>query len=400
MKKRRLIKFIAGFVSVLIILFGVYLYLAIKNPKIDLAPSLTQPSLPQAREVSITWPNYGESAIGSPGFGVLSTHNDQKPMPTASVAKIVTALAVLKQHPLAVGEKGPLITISAEDVSNYQKFLAADGSVVPVKEGEQISEYEALQALLLPSANNMADLLARWSFGSVENYTTFANNFVQSLGLKQTHIADPSGFNPLTTSTASDLVLIGENAIDDPLLASIVDSADATVPVAGIIMNVNKLLGHNEVIGIKTGNTDQAGGVFLFATNHVIDASNSIKLVGVVMGAPNLRTALQDSLTVINSSNSGFVIQKLLSADTVVGSYAVPWSHTIPIYSQKDVSISTWASKAPLVKYTAGNLNYQSAGTVGEVNVQSGRDVTTSHLIIKEAVPAPSLKWRISHIFN
>jgi D-alanyl-D-alanine carboxypeptidase (penicillin-binding protein 5/6) len=72
-----------------------------------------------------------------PGLGVLGTSGEMTARPTASTAKIMTALLVLEDHPLQPGEAGPLVTVTAQDVVDYQ-MAAQDGqSVVPVTVGEQ-----------------------------------------------------------------------------------------------------------------------------------------------------------------------------------------------------------------------------------------------------------------------
>src|SRR5207245_1841316 len=118
----------------------------------------------------ITWPAYGQAGIGAAGYGLLSVAGAQTAAPIASVAKVMTALAVLSQKPLELNQQGPTITITEEDVASYENYVTQGGSVVRVDSGEQISEYQALQAMLIPSANNMAFTLSRWAFGSTDNY--------------------------------------------------------------------------------------------------------------------------------------------------------------------------------------------------------------------------------------
>ena len=57
------------------------------------ANALVAPLSDSAVSVQLQWPAHGASAIGAQGFGVLETHGQQTPRPTASLAKIITALA-------------------------------------------------------------------------------------------------------------------------------------------------------------------------------------------------------------------------------------------------------------------------------------------------------------------
>ena len=68
-------------------------------------------------------------------------------------------------------------------------------SVVPVIVGEQLSELQALQALLLPSAKNIAAVLARWDAGSVARFVAHMNATARSLGMTRTRYTDPSGYD-------------------------------------------------------------------------------------------------------------------------------------------------------------------------------------------------------------
>ena len=188
----------------------------------------------------------------------------------ASTIKIITALAILDKKPLQTGQQGPYITLGTSDVAIYQDYLRRGGSVAKVAAGEKISQYQALQAMLLPSANNIADSLVIWAFGSQKAYLSYAADFVASIGLKNTHLADASGFSPNSTSTAEDLVTAGLKAMRNPVIAEIVAQKQAKIPIAGVIQNVNWLLGKDGIIGIKTGHTDEAGGCYLFASRMII----------------------------------------------------------------------------------------------------------------------------------
>src|SRR5690242_21964551 len=80
----------------------------------------------------------------------------------------MTAYLVLHDHPLASGQDGPTITLTETDVADTERRRGQDESVVSVVAGERLTERQALQALLLPSANNIAAVLARWDAGSTE----------------------------------------------------------------------------------------------------------------------------------------------------------------------------------------------------------------------------------------
>ncbi len=291
--------------------------------------------------VSLPWPQYGQAAIGADGYGLLTQAGSTKPVPMASVAKIMTALAVLKKYPLKLGETGPTIPITQADEQIYANYLSQGGSVVEVSAGESITEYDALQAMLLPSANNIADTLATWSFSSLNSYLDYANSLALNMNLVGTHLSDASGFKPQTLSTARDMVLMGQKALANPLIAQIVSQASANISIIGQIKNTNYLLGQNGIIGIKTGNTPEAGGCYLFASTKTIN-SNKVTLIGAIMSAPTVGRAMTDSIPIINAAWNGFGMRKVVSAGQNVGYYDLPWGGKVQAISKISVKSFGW----------------------------------------------------------
>jgi D-alanyl-D-alanine carboxypeptidase (penicillin-binding protein 5/6) len=148
-----------------------------------------------------------------------------------------------------------------------------------------LSELQALQALLLPSANNVAQVLARWDAGSTDRFVARMNATARSLGMTRTRYTDPSGYDDATVSTAVDQVRIVDQAMRLPMFASIVGTPSAMLPVAGIVRNTNTLLGQNGFVGVKTGSDDAAGGCFAFRAVRWIEGKRTT-ITGVVLGQP------------------------------------------------------------------------------------------------------------------
>lgn len=384
------------FIAFLVVLTPVVSILLYARPLPALQPTSITPSIPTSNPIDLPWPAYGQAALAIKDFGVLETHGPQTAVPIASITKVVTALTVLGKHPITPGQQGEIITLTDKDVAIYNDYFARDGSVTKIVAGEQITEYQALQALLLPSANNIADTLAIWAFGSVDAYVASANQMLSQMGLKLSHVADASGFSPQSVSTATELVKIGEAALSNSVLAEIVSQPEANLPVAGNIQNVNWLLGSDGVVGIKTGNTEEAGGCFLFTANHLI-SGQTVKFVGAVLGAPKLNAAINDSRTIIRAVDSGFEVVDLAKAGTVVGRYSSSWGKNIPAVTSKDTSLLAWKDQKP--KLTA-NLDATAAASaaskaVGSVSITVGKKTATSPVVLQQSVPGPSWRWRI-----
>ncbi|MBF9073056.1 D-alanyl-D-alanine carboxypeptidase family protein [Streptacidiphilus fuscans] len=242
--------------------------------------------------LALAWPSSGQAAIAVPGVGLLGSSGPVgTAQPIASVTKTMTAYLILKDHPLAPGQSGPVLTISAAEAAALPGEEALNQSLVPVRTGERFTERQALQALMLASADNMAEILAAWDAGSESRFVTRMNAMAATLGMTHTRFSQPSGYLGTSVSTATDLVKLGEAAITDPFFADLVDETSATIP-GGTIRNYNALLGQDGVDGIKTGSTYWAGGCLLFSA-HTRVAGHEITLVGAVLGQPgNISTML------------------------------------------------------------------------------------------------------------
>ena len=244
------------------------------------ATTFTVPgALPQ-----LPWPTDGEAAIEVEGLGLLGTSGAvSSPVPIASITKTMTAYLILEDHPLAAGQDGPTITVTRAEAETYVKESDTGDSLVPVRAGEQISERDALYALMLASADNFAQILADWDVGGTTAFLARMNAEAVQLGMTGTTFTDPSGLAASTTSTALDLLKLGAAAMQLPDFRQIVGTTAAYVPVAGEIKNYDQLLGTDGVIGIKTGSTDAAGSCLLFAATTVVDGQTET-IVGAVLG--------------------------------------------------------------------------------------------------------------------
>ena len=132
------------------------------------------------------WPAYGQAAFVESGQSQVHAGPNQHAAAIASVAKVMTTYIVLRDHPLQLGEDGPTITLTDADVDDTDRRRAHEESVVPVVAGERLTERQALQALLLPSANNIAVVLARWDAGSTYRFVARMNAAARSLGMTHT----------------------------------------------------------------------------------------------------------------------------------------------------------------------------------------------------------------------
>jgi D-alanyl-D-alanine carboxypeptidase (penicillin-binding protein 5/6) len=237
------------------------------------------------------WPLRGQGAyVLDNGQPAVSPH--QQPVPIASVAKVMTAYVVLKHYPLRADDSGPRFVVSQDDVVDTETRRRDGQSIVDVRAGEQLTEREALMAILLPSANNIAVLVARQVSGSVASFVAEMNDTARALGMSHTTYTDPSGYDDGTVSTALDQLRLAQVVANDETLAAMMATRTYWLPVAGEVTNTNALLGHDGFVGMKTGSREAAGGCLMFRALWPTESGNR-SVIGVVLGqqGDNLITA-------------------------------------------------------------------------------------------------------------
>jgi D-alanyl-D-alanine carboxypeptidase (penicillin-binding protein 5/6) len=334
-------------------------------------------------------------------MGPIGTSGGNAAVPMASTAKIMTALLVLEDHPLNLNEPGPVLTVSRSDVNIYISQRNQNESVVPVVAGEQLSEYQLLQGLMLPSASNFAVMLATWDKGSVAAFVARMNARAAELGMTVTHYADASGFAPQSVSTPTDLITVSRTAMRIPVFAQIVSQPQASLPVAGVIHNLNTLLGRNGVIGIKTGHTDQAGGCFVFAADFTIDGQ-PVRIYGAVVGQPNfLAGAFAAATSLLTAVHAAVHLRSVLSKGQPVGRYSAAWGETGPIVASSSVNWvlvdGTQVTKQARFSSLAPGMPGGSRG--GILHISAGSRQADVSLITQLPINGPDLGWRLTRGF-
>ena len=226
------------------------------------------------------WPRRGQAAfvIGN-GRPAVSPH--EQPAAIASLAKVMTAYLTLKRYPLSGAQDGFTITVSAADAQVAAEGGAEGQSVVAVRPGEQLTERQLLEALLIPSGNNIAQMLSALVAGTQTRFVAEMNAEARALGMDHTIYTDPSGFDPSTVSTAADQLRVFEQAMRYPVFRQIVSMASVTLPVAGTLPNFNPLIA--EGYAGKTGSDSAAGGCLAFFTRVRVGGRRQTA-AGVVLG--------------------------------------------------------------------------------------------------------------------
>lgn len=349
----------------------------------------------------LPWPAQGKAALLVDGLGEAGSSGGQSPLPMASTAKMMTALLVLEDHPLALNEPGPTITVTRADVNAFYAERSQGESVLPVAAGEQLSEYQLLQGLLLPSASNFAEMLATWDLGNVPAFVARMNARATALGMSATHYADVSGFSPLSASIPSDLIKLGQAAMLQPVFAQIVAQSQATLPVAGVIHNLDTLLGQGGVVGIKTGHTDQAGGCFVMAADLTIDGI-AVRVYGAVMGQPNeLAGAFKAASALLQGLVTSLHAHTVVHRNDVIARYRTAWDEAGTVVATQSI---TWVlldgtTVSRQVKLDDLPATLPAGTRVGTLILTAGYRQAEVPLVMAGPIDGPGAGWRLTRGF-
>lgn len=351
---------------------------------------------------ALAWPEEGQAAVEVEGVGSLGSVGGSAPVPIASVAKVMTAYLTLREHPLAAGQEGFSVTITPADVTEEEQREALGESKLDVRIGEQLSERQMLQALLLPSANNVAALLARYDAGGIAPFVARMNATARTLGMASSTYTDPSGFNDETVSTADDQLKLARVVMRIPTFAEIVDEHSVVLPVVGRVANFNGLVGEDGYVGVKTGSDRAAGGCLVFAKRVLIDG-RALTVLGVVLnqrGGSLIQAALVSARQLGDSAAASLRLRTALRAGTVVLSASSVDGRGTTAVTAGVLREIGWGGERIPIRVTArpAMTRLKVGEKMARVALPGGGVARTSALAMS-SVGGPSLRWRLRHLF-
>lgn len=218
----------------------------------------------------------------------------------ASTTKIMTALVVCEQ------------TNVLDRVRIPKEAVGIEGSSMYLREGEVMTVQELLYGLMLHSGNDAAVALAIYCGGTVEGFAQLMNDKAHRLGLMDSHFENPHGLDsPEHYSTARDMAVLADYAMENPIFAKIVSTK--TVTAAGrTLRNHNKLLWRYEgADGVKTGFTKAAGRILVSSATR-----QGRRLVAVTMNAPD---DWHDHISMFNEGFQEFKVRQIVDRGTCLG---------------------------------------------------------------------------------
>lgn len=279
-----------------------------------------------------TWPNNVSISSGSgividkKSGTILYGKNINETFYPASITKLLTALIVLEKCDL-----NETITFSHSAVFNVESGSSSAGYDV----GDKITIKDALYALLLKSANEVANALAEYVSGSNEEFAILMNEKAKELGAKNSNFSNPSGLNDENHyTTAYDFAMIAKNAFNNTTLLEIANKTYYKLPpsirnIEGLdiythhaMLKKNNSNYYKYALGGKTGYTSLAGNTLVTYAKK-----NNLELITVILGSNkthyiDTRTLLDfgfDNFTSISCKDTNFDYNFILDSFSLIG---------------------------------------------------------------------------------
>ena len=253
-------------------------------------------SLPELKKDAPAYTSPAQAAIiYDVGSGTtLYAKNANQALPIASLTKLMTALVIMQNH-----SPDEIVTIP-QDLPP----LGLADQKIGVVPGQKFKLSELMKALLIYSANDVANSLAIWDSGSIDKFSTKMNAEAQQWGMSKSNFVNPTGLDETNhTSSAQDLLIVSRVLLQNKPFAKIVNTSSATIyDEAGkpfVITTTNKDLSLSYVYGIKTGLTDLAGECLI-----LLAQKSGHEIITVVLNSPN---RFQDSKNMVNYTFDNYI---------------------------------------------------------------------------------------------
>jgi D-alanyl-D-alanine carboxypeptidase (penicillin-binding protein 5/6) len=334
----------------------------------------------------------------------------------ASTTKIMTAILTVENCNL-----DDVATVSHNAVYS----IPYDYTHASLKEGEELTIEQLLYALMIPSANDAAIVLAEHISGSVEEFAKLMNKRAEELGCKNTHFVNPNGIHSKDhTSTSYDLALMGKFAMQNSIIRKIVSTTQFTLPATNkysktdrIFNNSNDLLNtysryyYEGTTGVKTGYTGEAGNCIIASARK-----NDFEVILVVLGGESTNTGLSqrylDCKTLFDYAFNNYSLKTLNEKNAVLKQITVRGAteetqnlnvlikDKIEIFSENSADLSSLEPEITLDENLMAPISANSA--IGKITYNYDGQTYSSDLIAETQVLSSDflpLLFRILLIF-
>lgn len=384
------------------------------------APTLAlivPPSPASAARAALPFPDQGESALAIPALHVFEATADQAAVPIASVTKLTAAYVTLQAlpispevpgRPLTPAQAGPSIVVTSDDVAEYREDARTNQSCAEVAAGEVLTERQLLDGLLVHSASNFASMLGVLVAGSDDEMVVRMDEAAQQLGMTKSSYVDVTGLDPGSVSSAVDVLHLATVLMRNPTFAQIVAQPSVTLPVAGTVASYTPYVGKPHVVGIKSGNTTEAGGCDVMAYNVVV-AGEPVQIIDVVLNQhsstphpaialnPDVAAAGRAALVLASAAAHHLVAWRVTTRDAQMGTIGWPAS-AVPVVPSASVEVPVFdglPSTATVVDVPWQSYEVLANQIVAVVSVTSGAFHGRSQVVAAATLTRPSLWQRL-----
>ena len=315
----------------------------------------------------------------------------------ASITKIATAAYALQLRGQDLTELMSAdqdcigsVTEEAKQRANYSLpsyWLVTDCSHIGIKKGETLTLKDLLYGMMVASADDASNVVAqKLGNGSIPHFMENLNEYVKSLGCKDTYFNNPHGLHhPKHVTTAYDMALITKQALKNPQFREMVSTSRYTRPKTNkqestILVQTNKLLRAGEyyyprAIGVKTGRTSKAGNTFVAAATE-----GDRTLIAVLMNVKDRKDIFKDAIRLFDAAFNQLKIEKtVIQAGSQRHSFELEGAEKlVQTYTVEDVTIAYYPAEEPKIKaflqWDKLELPIKKGERVGELQLKAEDD--------------------------
>lgn len=389
---RRARRIISGMLALAVVLGVAYGAVVLLSPVPRLEVEQTLELATDAGwEADLALPDAGSTALLA-GSGSLVSAGSTDPRPIAGAAKLVLVNVVLDTEPLAAGGTGEVLTIDQAHVDRYRELDAAGARTVAVRFGQAWTRRDLLAATLIGSGNNTAELLLDTVFGGLDGYLAAASAWLDEQGLSSTTVADGTGLDPASRSTADDLARLGALTLENPVLGELLRQRPRQSEAGAAYPDEASFLSDAGTIGMVRSYTDAAGVCVLLAL-----PVGEETVVVAMLGQPGYPAAEEAMTAIIESVRDAVREVEVVAAGEVVAIARSAWGQSTDYVAVEAVTVSSTQLEGLDVRVDAAARSTIIRGAdAGSLRVTSGGIEQVVRLESTSAITEPGIAWRFA----
>lgn len=349
----------------------------------------------EAKQLKVEVSAQSAILINAETGAVLYEKESHKPCFPASTTKVATALYALEKKGEALNEvvrATPQALALRSGAKPLPHQLAADGTHMGLKAGEELPLNALIHGLMLISGNDAANVIAEYVSGSVPQFVEELNAYLRAHGILETHFCNPHGYHVEEhRTTASDMAKIAQMALKHPTFREVVKTVHFTRPEtnkqpASPMTQMNRLLKpgpcfYPKAIGIKTGYHSNSGHTLVAAAEH-----DGRTLIAVIFGAPDSTRRFKDAIALFEAAFSQKLIQRVFFSKRydIFSTQIKGGKGKLEAALSEDLTVGYYPAEEPQVKalihWNRNRLPLREGEVVGEMRL-----VTEGDKIVKSA---------------